>query len=157
MPCQGTRRLCVPRLRASVALILAASPLDHLMSSHLPRPAKKMPDQPIPNLNDEDVVRIARRDFGDERLPEVLALLSRYGPEQGRERPRVRLGVLRLAAGDVAKLPACLERARMDYRDVIMNAEMPNYPFGEKDEALAQATVNRDWKSYCEWLDRKNA
>jgi hypothetical protein len=74
-----------------------------------------MPHQPTPKITDDDVTRIARRDFGEERLPEVLSLLSRYGPEQGPERPRVRVGVLKLAARDFQQLPACLEKARMDY------------------------------------------
>jgi hypothetical protein len=116
-----------------------------------------MVHQPVPKVTDDDVVRIARRDFGEARVDEVLSLLSRYGTEQGPERLRVRVGILKLAAGDIRQLPACLEKARMDYRDVIMDAEMPNYVYREKDSARVQAVIDFDWRAYCEWFEKKTA
>jgi len=114
-----------------------------------------MINQPTPQVSEADVTRVARRDFGDAMLPEVLSILSRYGAEQGPERPRVRLGILKLAAGDFSRLSEGVALACSDYRDVIMGAEMPNYLYHVKDEIRVQKVIDEDWKNYCAWLGKE--
>jgi hypothetical protein len=114
-----------------------------------------MPTQPIPKVTDADVDRIAHRDFGVEHAQIVLSALSKYGPENGPECPRVRVGILRLALGDLTRISECVALALQDYRDVIMDAEMPNYPWRSNDESRSQQIINRDWKAYCTWFEAK--
>ena len=112
-----------------------------------------MPTQPIPKVSDADVERIARRDFGANLADRVISELSRYGPTNGPERPRVRVDILRLAGGDIERLSGGVALAIQDYRDVIVGAEMPNYPYRMKDDILAQQIIDRDWRGYRAWFE----
>ncbi len=76
-------------------------------------------EQPVPSVTQADVVRIARRDFGD-RSDAALELLDSY---IGNEQARVRLAVLKLSEGHLDELKRMVEAARLDYRDVLMWAE----------------------------------
>jgi len=87
-----------------------------------------MPSQPTPNVSRADVERVVRRDFPADRVPEVLAMLGEYGTEGWhRESDRVRLAVLKLAAGSLEMLRQEIEVAKSDYRDVLVGAEYPDY------------------------------
>ena len=60
------------------------------------------------------------RDFSADARSEVLAIVDQYGAEpQEREPERVRLAIVRLAAGDREQLPMLLYAAKCDYRDVL--------------------------------------
>ncbi len=84
--------------------------------------------QPTPNVTRADVERVLRRDFPPERVAEVLAMLDEYGPDDWHREPeRVRLAVLKLAAGNLERLRYELEGAKRDYRDVLSPAEYPGY------------------------------
>jgi hypothetical protein len=116
--------------------------------------------QPTPAVTLADVDRIALRDYPAEQVDEVLALLRSYGVESWEvEVPRVRLALLRLGDGDMAKLRLHLDYAKRDYRDVLLGAEyllyaaltLRNPTPGAGD---AQAAINADWASYTEWLRR---
>ena len=52
-------------------------------------------------------------------------------PDRTRERDRVHLAIIKLSGGDTAKLPHILDRAAMDWRDVLVwsglgNADWPD-------------------------------
>ena len=52
-------------------------------------------------------------------------------PNRARERDRVHLAIIKLSGGDVTKLPHILERAAMDWRDILVwsgigNADWPD-------------------------------
>lgn len=87
-------------------------------------------------------------------------MLDEYGTEDWhRERDRVRLAVLKLAAGDMERLRYQVEGAKMDYRDVLGPAEYPGY--GKRwfhIEKLSpeerQRIIEADWKQYQDWLTR---
>jgi hypothetical protein len=66
-------------------------------------------EQPVPKVTEEDVHRIAVRDFGEASLPEVLSALDEFGKQEWNEpdNPRVRLAILKLAQGD--QLAKCLD------------------------------------------------
>src|SRR5512134_3389788 len=54
-----------------------------------------------------------RRDFGADRVAEVLATLGEYGAERWQREPhRVRLAVLKLAGGSLARLRYTRSRVR---------------------------------------------
>ena len=55
-----------------------------------------------------------------ERFADVMAMLSEYGLEDWQlEADRVRLAVLKLAAGSIERLRYEIEGAKADYRDVL--------------------------------------
>jgi hypothetical protein len=115
--------------------------------------------QPVPVVTDADVERIVYRDH-PANADEVLALLRTYGTESWqREVPRVRLAILRCAAGDMDQLRLHLDYARRDYRDVLLGAEYLTYgaltlrmPRPSPEDA--QRAIDADWNAYQEWLQR---
>lgn len=100
-----------------------------------------------------------RRDHPDNPA-EVLELLGQYGVVSWEvEVPRVRLAILRLAAGDMDRLRQQLDYAKRDYRDVLLGAEYLVYaaltlrtPNPSPDES--QRAFDDDWRAYQEWLSR---
>ena len=87
-----------------------------------------MSTQPTPDVTGADVERVVRRDFPADRVATVLAMLEEYGVEKWqRESHRVRLAVLKLAAGSLKRLRQELECAKHDYREVLGPAEYPGY------------------------------
>lgn len=119
-----------------------------------------MTEQPHPNVSSADVERIVRRDFPAERVEEVLALLDEYGTEDWRREPhRVRLAVLKLAAGNMDRLRYQIEGAKRDYRDVLGPAEYPGYGkrwfrIEELPPDERRRIIDADWQQYQDWLSR---
>ena len=119
-----------------------------------------MTTQPTPDVTGADVERIVRRDFAAERAVEVLAMLGEYGEETWQREPdRVRLAVLKLAAGDLQRLRYEIEGAKRDYRDVLGSAEYPGYTkrmfrIGELAQDEQQRIIDADWRQYRDWLAR---
>ena len=142
------------RLRSFLTLALAAFCLVGC------RERPTMSKQPIPKVSDADVSRIVLRDFGAAQGAEAEAVLAGYGKGEGERDPaRVRLAILKLAAGDLEILQKHTETACRDYRDVIAWAEYPGYaelPFDPQltNEVRAKAIAD-DWKRYQDWLTRK--
>lgn len=118
-----------------------------------------MSSQRTPAVTNEDVKRIALRDFGSDSSL-ALAMLEEYGAEEWhREADRVRLAVLKVAAGSIEKLRSVIETAKADYRDVLASAEYPEYSrsIGPSDAVSPderQRIIEADWKQYSEWLAR---
>ena len=115
-----------------------------------------MSRQPTPQVTPEDVTRILKRDFAPTELAAATALLERYGGEDcQRETDRVRLAVLKLAAGDLRRLATEVESACGDYRDVLAPAEFPRYLDHDgkfPDDALRREVIDADWQEYQSWL-----
>jgi hypothetical protein len=114
--------------------------------------------QPTPAIEPEDVERVARREFPVDAA-RILELLGEYGAKDWhREIDRVRLAVLKLAAGSIDRLRTALETANADYRDVLAAAEYPEYsrsidPSQPVSVKQRERIIAADWKQYCEWLD----
>ena len=117
--------------------------------------------QPHPDVTAADVERIVRRDYPADRVDEVLTMLGEYGAEDWHpEVDRVRMSILKLAAGNLEELRMHLEIAKRDFRDVLSVAEYPAYtkkwfhidklPPYEKQEI-----IDADWEQYQDWLNRK--
>jgi len=68
---------------------------------------------------------LARRYFSQEKLPEVMDILSDYGSESWhREEERVKRDALIISQGSVDVLRATIDLARRDYRDVLISEEV---------------------------------
>ena len=121
-----------------------------------------MHTQPVPDVTSDDVERVVRRDFPEERVAVVMAMLNEYGAESWHhEHPRVRLAALKLANGDVEALRARVDAAKTDYRDVLSWAEYPGYSTNVSDARIrptAQAQrriIDDDWAQYEMWLRKR--
>jgi hypothetical protein len=123
--------------------------------------------QPVPEVTSADVDRVVGRDFPSERAAVVHEILSGYGRESWQcGEDRVRLAALKLAAGDLGRLRAEIERATLDYHGVIAGAEYPGFtmkvgscglPTDDvhcEHAAHAKAVIKEDWRQYREWLER---
>ena len=111
--------------------------------------------QPTPSVTRSDVERIVRRDFPSEDCATVMALLDEYGIDKyDREKDRVQLGILKLAAGSIDELLIQIQTAKVDYRDVLALAEYPSYRWSENDETKIQKMYRDDWQQYSDWLNK---
>ena len=116
--------------------------------------------QPTPTVTAADVDRIVRRDFPADRVDEVHARLIDYGSEEWHpEIDRVRLAVLKLAAGNLEELRMHLGIAKIDFRDVLSAAEYPLYTkkwfhIDKLPPDERQQIIDADWKQYQAWLTR---
>jgi hypothetical protein len=73
-----------------------------------------------------------RRYFPEERLPEVVAILSEYGTEEWhREGERVRRDAVIISKGSIEALRATIDLARNDYRDVLIGEQIDQWVIGE--------------------------
>jgi hypothetical protein len=125
-----------------------------------------MTQQPVPKVTDEDVRRIALRDFGEKRVALALSIVEEFGKQSWNEpSPRVRLAILKLANGDLDRLLDATQTAIEDYRDVLVAAEYPKYHhescfavgFGDAPESVKEPVIDDDWRQYREWFERKSA
>ena len=118
------------------------------------------PVQPVPHVSAADIERVIYRDFPRVQVDDVLAILAEYGTEiWHKERERVRLAALKLANGDLAKLRSAIDRAKLDYRDVLAPAEYPKFMqegirFRRLRSRDRQLIYTDDWQQYERWLKK---
>jgi|SRR5215472_89856 len=114
--------------------------------------------QPVPVVSPNDVERIVRREFKDDEVAEVLAVLNQFGTDkEDRGTVRVQLAALKLADGNREKLLSNIEAAKRDYRDILAIAEYPEYhrtgfrvrELTDDDQARI---IDGDWQQYEGWL-----
>ncbi len=124
------------------------------------RSEKVRRSQPVPDVTDTDVRRVALRDFGAEKLALVLSTIGEFEKKRGRAPgARVSLAILKMAQGDLDHLRQATQLAIEDDRDAIVGAEYPRYMrevgFSEVPAEVVQKVIAADWQQYREWLDRK--
>jgi hypothetical protein len=106
-----------------------------------------MKDQYIPQVSEVDVERIVHRDFPGNP-DEILGLIRGVDV---REKPRVVLACLKVADGDLAKLRQQLADAPGYWREIISEAEYPNYRSSTPDR---DRRIEKDRLQYLAWLNR---
>lgn len=116
--------------------------------------------QPTPTVTRADVERIVHRDFSPDQFQTIMGALDEYGKQVWqRERDRVQLAVLKLAAGSIEALCRHIDLAKCDYRDVLAPAEYPAYSkkafhMDRLSEEEERRIIDCDWKQYESWLSR---
>jgi len=110
-------------------------------------------------VSQADVERIARREFSPGDLAAALAILTAYGTKSWHNEPvRVRVALLRLAHGKLAKLQQPFALADADYRDILSMAEYPSYftqiSPGAGKPADRQQAIDADWQQYRRWFEQ---
>ena len=113
--------------------------------------------QPTPDVDEEDVRRILRRDYSHADLTEITAMIDRL---EVREKWRVVLGCLKIGGGAVEKAKAELTNASGYYREILGEAEYPEatkkwFRIEKFSPEERQAIYDRDWRQYEEWLRRE--
>ncbi len=113
----------------------------------------------IPEVTEADVERVVRRDYPAETRAAIHELIR--GVEV-REKPRVVLACLKNARGDLAKLKGELANAGGWWREIISEAEYPNYtkkmfrierlPVEERERI-----IEKDKAQYLRWLHEEGA
>lgn len=108
--------------------------------------------QPTPEVDESDVQRVIRRDFPEPQHAEVTELINSVGDL------RTKLGVLKLANQNPENIPALVEAAKLDYRDILANAEYPRCMREantlQHDTATNAEIYAEDWAQYRDWLHR---
>jgi hypothetical protein len=111
--------------------------------------------QYVPAVSDEDVERVVRRDYPAEIHSVIHQLLRSVDV---REKPRVILACLKNAGGNVEKLKAELTNADGDWREIIGEAEYPNYTkkmfrIDGLSTEERERIIEKDKRQYLEWLN----
>jgi hypothetical protein len=106
-------------------------------------------------VTDADIERIIARDYAPDKHAEIRELIR--GVEV-REKPRVMLACLKNGRGDFGKLKGEIVNASGWYREILSEAEYPNYTkkmfrklSSEEEERLFEA----DKAQYLKWLSRE--
>jgi predicted transcriptional regulator len=115
-------------------------------------------EKKIPKVSDSDIERIIERDYKDYGSEYVLKILNKYKTSTEAGKNRIFADILKLANGKIELIQGLIERANLDYRDVISEAEYPNYlkyaftdDLSEEDE---EKIINMDWQQYVDWFER---
>ena len=116
-------------------------------------------EQPVPKISETDLGRLLRRDFSSDSVSAAREVLEQYGSEiWHREALRVRAASLKLACGDLERLRIEIDRAKVDFRDVLASAEYPEYSKSSTIKSVShdeeRKIIDADWKQYQEWLLR---
>ena len=114
-------------------------------------------EQFTPEVTDVDVERVIDRDLPLEKRDEIRAVIEQV---EVREKPRVILACLKSAGGDLQKLKGNLAEASGYYREIIGEAEYPNYMkkafhIDKLSEVEKSVIIEKDKKQYLAWLNGK--
>jgi len=116
-------------------------------------------EQPIPTVTREDIYRIIKRDFPENQREEAQKIVDEYRKEDyEREHNRVKAAALKNADGKVEQLKREINRAKTDYRDVLLSAEYPlcaKRMFDKNYDNEKEKIYEEDWKQYNEWFTKQ--
>lgn len=115
-----------------------------------------VPSELSPERTAADVERIVKRDFPPQEFDLVMAVLNKYAAPYNDSPFPVRLAALKLAKGNVPRLRALIESAKVDFRDVLGPAIHPSYDKLRWDlpERKRQRVVESERQEYEDWLRR---
>jgi len=109
----------------------------------------------IPSVSDADILRIVARDFAADQHPSILEMIRSVTV---REKPRVVAACLKNAQGNLAKLNSELSNAVDYWREIISEAEYPNYikKYGRlrtlSTDQVAEI-IEKDKQQYLAWFN----
>lgn len=113
-------------------------------------------EQFTPTVSESDVERIIQRDLPPEHHEEIRAIIRQV---EVRGKPRVILACLKSADGNIEKLRNNLAEASGYYREIIGEAEYPNYMkkafhMEKLSEIEIAKIIEKDKDQYLTWLYR---
>jgi len=115
-------------------------------------------EQKMPNISYSDIKRIVEREFPKLEFSEIETLLKMYQSESEKGKYRVYASILKLSDGNIESVKRYVEKANIDYRDVIALSEYPNYLDNAFENDLPaekkKQLIIDDWTQYEAWLNR---
>lgn len=116
-------------------------------------------EQKIPNISDDDIKRIGKRDFPQLEIIEIEHLLKGYKSKSEAGKNRVYAAILKLSENNIDSIRKYVDKANNDFRDVIALAEYPNYSQYAFDDDLSdkkrRQLIKDDWEQYQIWLNKE--
>ena len=115
-------------------------------------------DQPVAKISYDDILRIVKRDYPAESEKETLEILRHYKSNNDKSDYRVWASLLKISEGNIEKLRININVAKNDFRDIVANAEYPEYTekIGFDNGKFTREEIKRiiqsDWKQYQVWL-----
>lgn len=111
-------------------------------------------DQFTPTVSESDVERVIKRDLPPERQEEIRTIIRDL---EVREKPRVVLACIKSSGGDIQKLKGNLANASGWYREIISEAEYPNWTkkmfrLDKLSDAEQSEIIEKDKSQYLAWL-----
>jgi hypothetical protein len=120
--------------------------------------AETIVEQFIPNVHEGDVLRVVYRDFPPDQHAQVLELIA---DSEMKHSSRIMLACLKIATGSLTELKQQLADVGGYWREIISQAEYPNYSKkefriidGQIVEKEQRAIVELDKSQYLEWLNK---
>ena len=115
-------------------------------------------EQFVPTVSESDVERVLRRDLPPEAQEEIRMIIRAI---EVIEKPRVILACLKDAAGDIQELKGNLAEASGYYRELLGEAEYPNYmkkcfQIEKLAEEEKDKIIEKDKAQYLAWLHRSS-
>lgn len=111
--------------------------------------------QPVPKITKIILERIVERDFG-ESSARVKAKLNQIESDTESGKNRISAAILKLSNGNSKAVDNYIEISKVDFRDVISQAEYPRcskLEFEDLEKLGIREIYFKDWKEYSEWLN----
>ncbi|WP_395047709.1 hypothetical protein [Flavobacterium sp.] len=111
--------------------------------------------QPVPKITYRTLDRIIDRDFGDSSQ-EVKVKLRQVISATESGKNRISAAILKLSNRNPEILDNYIEISKIDFRDVISQAEYPRclkLGFGNLISSEIKKNYLEDWKDYSKWLN----
>jgi hypothetical protein len=112
--------------------------------------------QPSAKVSDKTLERIIYREFG-KRADEVNQKLRQVKSDTSNGRNRISAAILKLANKDFDAIENFIKISNNDFRDVISQAEYPeysNFAFNDISKDKRKELYIKDWKQYSKWLNK---
>jgi hypothetical protein len=111
--------------------------------------------QYVPNVTEADIERVVKRDYPTEAQSSIFEMIRAV---EVREKPRVILACLKNGRGELQKLKGELTNADGYWKDIISEAEYPNYTkkmfrIDRLSQEDKQLLIDQDRNQYLLWLN----
>lgn len=116
-------------------------------------------DQPVAKISQRDIKKIIERDYPAGNEKEIVEILSQYKSDNEAGKYRVWAALLKISDGKLEILKEKIEIAKTDYRDILADAEYPEYSekVGFDSEKFSKKElkniIKSDWNQYQHWLN----
>ena len=113
-------------------------------------------EQPIPKITETILERIIERDFS-ENSAAVKIKLKQIESDSETGKNRISAAILKLANGNLKEVEKYIAVSKVDFRDVISQAEYPRCSelgFEAMETPGIEKIYLEDWQEYTEWLNK---
>ena len=112
--------------------------------------------QPVAKISDARLERLIQREFGNQ-ADLVSRKLNQVVSETNAGKNRISAAIVKLSDKDINAIDHLIEQSKIDFRDLISQAEYPKCSelnFTDMDEQNMKIIYLDDWTEYLKWLNR---